>query len=112
VPTPLIHDGLLYWIDQKGIAVCADAATGEVVYKERLQIEGHGDRIYASLVLAGDRLYGVTREGGTIVLEAGRSFRELARNRLDDASIFNATPVASDGQLLIRSDRFLYCIGQ
>jgi hypothetical protein len=36
----------------------------------------------------------------------------LARNHLGDDSVFNATPVVSDGQLLLRSDRFLYCIGK
>jgi outer membrane protein assembly factor BamB len=47
-----------------------------------------------------------------VVLAAGREFKELARNRLDDESLFNATPVITDGQLLLRSDRFLYCIGK
>jgi len=32
--------------------------------------------------------------------------------RRDDRSSFNACPVPHDGQLLIRSDRFLYCIGK
>ncbi len=27
-------------------------------------------------------------------------------------TVFNATPVVSKGQLLLRSDRFLYCIGK
>jgi outer membrane protein assembly factor BamB len=112
VPTPLYHDGYLYWIDQKGVATCVDAKTGEVVYEERLKISGRGDKIYASLVLVDGKLYGVTRQDGTVVLAAGPEFKELARNHLGDASIFNGTPVPSNGQLLIRSDRFLYCIGK
>jgi outer membrane protein assembly factor BamB len=113
VPTPLYHDGYLYWIDQRGVAACVDAKTGELVYEERLNISGRGDKIYASLVLVDGRLYGVTREDGTVVLAAGPEFKELARNDLGDPSIFNATPVPIDGgRLLIRSDRFLYCIGK
>jgi outer membrane protein assembly factor BamB len=112
VPTPLYYDGRLYWINEKGIATCLDAKTGEVVYEERLKIEGRGDKVYASAVLADGKLYYVTRQGGTIVLGAGPEFHELARNDLGDQSIFNATPVVSNGQLLIRSDRFLYCIGK
>ena len=112
VPTPLLHDGRLYWIDQSGVAVCLDAKTGEPVYQKRLKLSGSGDRIYASLVLAGGKLYGVSREDGTVVFAAGPEFRELARNRLQDNSIFNGTPAIVDGRLLLRSDRFLYCIGK
>ena len=111
VPTPLVHEGRLYWIDQRGLAVCLDAKTGEPVYRERLRLSGSGDRIYASLVLAGDKLFGVSREDGTVVFAPGPEFRELARNRLGDESIFNGTPAIVDGRMVLRSDRFLYCIG-
>jgi outer membrane protein assembly factor BamB len=112
VPTPVYHDGRLYWINQRGVAACVNAETGEVVYEERLRIRGSGDKIYASLVVADGKLYGVTREDGTIVLPAEPRFEELARNRLDDDSIFNATAVPSNGGWLLRSDRFLYCVGK
>jgi len=109
VPTPLYHDGLLYWIGHMGIAYCIDAATGEVIYSERLSGTGV---VYASLVWAEDKLYSVSRTNGAMVLAAGREFKELARNDLGDQSVFNATPVISNGQLLLRSDKFLYCIGK
>jgi outer membrane protein assembly factor BamB len=110
VNTPLYHEGYLYWIEaHRAVAVCIKADTGEVVSQKRLSGAGH---VYASLVLAEGRLYAVTRQRGTIVLAVGPEFKELARNDLGDSSIFNATPVISDGQLLIRSDRYLYCIGQ
>ncbi len=112
VPTPVYDGGHLYWIDNRGFAACVNADTGEVVYKERLGLRGRGDKIYASLVLVGDKLYGVSREDGTVVLAAGPEFEQLAQNNLGDPSIFNATPVPNNGRLLIRSDRFLYCIGE
>ena len=112
VATPVYYDGYLYWLDNKGIAYCADAKTGEEVYEERLRISGGGDKVYASGVVADGKLYYVTRQGGTIVLAAGTEFDQLAQNELDDESVFNATPVVSNSQLLIRSDRFLYCIGK
>ena len=110
VNTLLYHNGHLYWVEaHRAVAVCVNANTGEVVYERRLSGAG---RVYASLVLAEGKLYAVSRQRGTIVLAVGPEFKELARNELDDSSIFNATPVVSDGQLLLRSDRFLYCIGQ
>lgn len=112
VATPLYHDDHLYWINRQAVATCAKASDGETVYEERLDLGGRGDKIYASLVLAGGKLYGVSRQDGTVVLAAGDKFEPLAHNRLDDESVFNATPVVSNGDLLIRSDKFLYCIGQ
>lgn len=112
VATPVYCDGHLYWINHQGIAVCVNAATGEVVFEERLKVAGRGDKVYASLVVANGKLFGVTRQDGTVVLAASPRFEELGRNRLEDASVFNATPALGQGQLLIRSDRFLYCIGK
>ena len=108
----MIHNGLLYWVSNRAIACCFDAETGEALYEKRLRISGGGDKVYASLVLADGMLYAVSRVGGTLVLAAGREFKELARNDLGDQSVFNATPVVSDGKLLLRSNRFLYSIGK
>jgi outer membrane protein assembly factor BamB len=80
-----------------------------MVYEQRL--EGAGE-IYASPVLADGKLYYLTRKGRTFVLAAGPTFEQLATNDLDDASIFNAGSALTDGRLLLRSDRFLYCIGE
>ncbi len=112
VGTPLYHDGHLYWINRQAIASCAKASDGETVYEERLDVGGRGDKVYASLVLAGNRLYGVSRQDGTVVLAAGPEFSLVAHNRPGDESVFNATPVVSQGALLVRSDQYLYCIGR
>jgi outer membrane protein assembly factor BamB len=112
VATPLYDDGRLHWIDQRGKAVCVDAASGNVLYEESLEIDGRGDKVYASLVLAGDQLYCVTRQSGTIVLKPGAEFKEITRNDVGDESTFNATPAIAGNRLLLRSDRFLYCIGE
>jgi len=112
VSTPIYHDGYLYAMDFRGQAHCLKADTGEEVYQERLTIGGTGDKIYASLVAADGKLYGVTRMDGTVVLALEPKFQELARNHLGDESIFNATPAIDDGQLLLRSDKALYCIGK
>jgi len=112
VPSPLVHDGLLYWVSNRAVACCIDAATGKVLYEERLNVSGGGDKFYASVILADGKLYALSRRGETLVLAAGSQFKQLALNDLGDGSIFNATPVVSNGRLLIRSDRFLYCIGK
>jgi hypothetical protein len=66
---------------------------------------------YASVIAAGDKLYAVTRENGTLVLAAQPKFELLAQNKLDEAGICNAGPAVSHGRLLLRSNKYLYCIG-
>jgi hypothetical protein len=90
--TPLYYDGLLYCVDDRGIATCVTATDGKMLYQERLEIPGQGAKVYASLVMADDKLYAVTREGGTLVLAPGEKSKELARNDLGDTSIFMPRP--------------------
>jgi outer membrane protein assembly factor BamB len=86
-----------------------NANTGEVVWESRIS----GFKVvYSSPVLADGKLYTVSRENGAAVLAVGPEFKELGRGDLSDKSIFDATPVPSKGQLLLRSDKFLYCIGK
>jgi outer membrane protein assembly factor BamB len=113
VPTPVYHDGCLYWVGNKGMALCVKADDGEVIYRERLRdLEGKPDKVYASPIAIGDKLFCVTRQSGTLVLAARPEFELLAQNDLGDPSIFNATAVPAGDRLLIRSDRYLYCIGK
>ncbi len=112
VSTPVLYEGHLYAIDQSGAASCINIKTGEELYSERMDISGAGDKIYASVVAADGKLYGVTRLDGTVVLALQPEFQKLAHNHLGDDSVFNATPTISNGQLLLRSDKALYCIGE
>ncbi|MCH7729127.1 MAG: PQQ-binding-like beta-propeller repeat protein [Planctomycetes bacterium] len=106
VPSPVLHKGHLYWVNDSGVALCVDAKTGKQVGRKRL-----GGRFYASVVLIKDKLYAVSRYGGTYVLKADPSFEQIALNKLSDNSDFSGSPAVSDGQLFIRSDKNLYCIG-
>jgi outer membrane protein assembly factor BamB len=109
VSSPVYHDGHLYWMnDASGTAYCVKADTGAVVYEERVRRAGG---VYASALLAGGRIYYVGREGRTYVVAAVPRFDLLATNDLGDRSDFDATPVAVDGRLFIRSNKALYCIG-
>jgi outer membrane protein assembly factor BamB len=110
--TPVFFEGHLYWVNEEtGIAYCVKAADGDVIYKERL--EPRPGAIYASGVIADGKLYYVSRENGTFVLPAASRFELLAHNKLaSDESLFNSTPAVRRGRLLLRSDKYLYCIGE
>ena len=108
VPSLVYHDGHLYW-PTNGLAICLDAANGKEVYRSRLS---KGGSFYASPLVADGKIYCVSRVGGTYVLAAGKEFKELALNKFeDDNSRTNANPIVSEGCLLLRTDRYLYCIG-
>ncbi len=108
VPSPVAVGGYIYWVDDRGLASCLDADTGERIYRERLPDAGG---VYASAVAADGKLYAVTRRNGTFVLALGPEFKVLAHNRLEsDGTDFNASPAVSDGHLLLRSNLRLYCI--
>jgi outer membrane protein assembly factor BamB len=111
VSSPVYHDGYLYWVSEsKGIAYCINAKTGEAVYEKRM--EPRPDRIYASPVLADGKIYYVSRNNGAFVVAAKPEYELLAHNVIkSDDSVFNASPAVNNGQLLLRSDKRLYCIG-
>jgi outer membrane protein assembly factor BamB len=112
VPTPILHEERLHWIDRRGYAHCVDAKTGEAVYREKLQSDGVTPKVYASPLRAVDKLYATTRNAGTFVLQVGPEFRQLARNLFaSDTTDFNGTPAVSDGRLYLRSNQFLYAVG-
>jgi hypothetical protein len=112
VTSPVLHEGYLYWVNEnRGVAYCVDAKSGEIVYEERL--DPRPGRIYASPVAVDGKLYYVSRENGTYVLPAKPEFAQLAHNELaDDKSVFNGSPAVMGKQLLLRSDKYLYCVGK
>ncbi|MCX6910717.1 MAG: PQQ-binding-like beta-propeller repeat protein [Verrucomicrobia bacterium] len=115
VPTPVLHEGRLCFVNDTGVAMCLNARTGEVVYKERLpgvSSSGRGGKpFYASAVLANGHFYAVSRRQGTFVIAAKPKFEFVAQNKFaGDDSEFNATPAIVGNQLFLRSNRFLYCI--
>jgi outer membrane protein assembly factor BamB len=111
VPTLVIYSNYLFVVNDMGFAICMEAKTGKLLYKERLPGVSGGKPFYASVVLANDRLYAVSRRHGTFVIEAKPEFKFIAQNKLAaDDTDFNATPAVVGRQLFLRSNRTLYCI--
>lgn len=107
VPTPVSDGAHLFVVDDKGIMWCRDALTGEVVWgPERLQPGTYS----ASPVLADGKLYATSEDGVTSVVAAGRKFEVLAENDLEGYTLSSAA--VSNGQIFMRTDTHLYCIGE
>ncbi|MBI5774849.1 MAG: PQQ-binding-like beta-propeller repeat protein [Verrucomicrobia bacterium] len=111
VSSPVYHDGHLYFAnDSRAVLYCVKAASGEVVWEQPLQPKP--DKIYASPVLVGNQLCFVTRNRGAFIVAAQPEFKLLANNPPLDASAFNGSPAVSDGQMFLRSERAVYCLGK
>jgi outer membrane protein assembly factor BamB len=112
VPSPIYHEGHIYWASAGGgVVTCQVAATGKIVYQQRLSPAS--GLIYASPLLADGKIYYVSQRKGTYVVAAKPEFKLLAHNVFpDDESRANGSLAVSKGDLLLRSDRYLYCIGK
>lgn len=109
VPTPAAANGRFYLVrDKAALVECRDVATGEVVWTRELP--KNRNAFSASPLLAGGRLYCTREDGTTFVLEASSGTLE-SENALAEEEFTVATPVAVDGQLLLRTFKRLYAIG-
>jgi outer membrane protein assembly factor BamB len=107
VPSPVLYgDSLCFLKHYQNVLTCVTAKTGKPLFGPR-RLTGLGDA-YASPVGAGGRIYVVSRNGVTAVIENGGEFEQLASNRLDDS--FSASPSIVGGELYLRGASHLYCI--
>ena len=106
VPTPVIHDGLLYLARENGVMIVMEAMTGKEVYLQRV----HRNRQRASPVIADGKLYLAARHGEVCVLKLGREFKVISRNIMGDG--IAATPAISGGRIYLRTYKALYAIGK
>ena len=107
VPTPASDGTYLYLVTDKGIVWCLDAKTGSTLYgPQRIKPGTYS----ASPVLADGRIYVTSEEGVTTVYQAGPSFALLAENPVEEFTL--SSLAVSEGQLFLRTEKHLYCIGK
>lgn len=104
VPSMLYVKPYLFAITDGGVASCLKASTGELIWQERV-----GGNMSATPFAAPGRIYFVDDNGLTTVVEAGPQFRVLSKNPLGEK--VQASLAASHGQIFIRTETSLVCIG-
>ncbi len=105
--TPLIYDGIVYFVNNGGILAALNARTGEVLKVGRL--EGALDDYYASPVAADGRIYFTSESGKVTVVKPGADWSVVACNDLDEPCY--ATPALSNGKIFVRTSSSLTCFG-
>ena len=106
LPTPLIYDGGLYALSDKGIFSRLDPKTGEQTYKARIHRTARN--FTASPWAYNGMIFCLNEEGKTFVIKAGEEFELLGINSLEEFAM--ATPALSGGRLLVRTQGKLYSL--
>jgi outer membrane protein assembly factor BamB len=103
IPTPVIVDGLMYMVHDRGMVTCLDAMTGKLVWKQELKGNFNSSPIYAA-----GNIYFINVKGECTIIKPGNTFQKIAENDIDGT--VKAIPVFVGDKMLLRSDKNLYLI--
>jgi outer membrane protein assembly factor BamB len=103
--TPLIKDGLIYFVDTRNTLWCLDAKTGQSYYSKRLKQRYNSSPIYAA-----GHIYFTSVKGETMVIKPGKELEIVAENKLP-GEVY-ATPAVVGNSIVMRVGGRLYRIGQ
>ncbi|UCG57809.1 MAG: PQQ-binding-like beta-propeller repeat protein [Phycisphaerales bacterium] len=104
VPSPIAFGPYFLVVSDGGVATCLNGKTGQTIWRHSL-----GERHSASLVTAGEHVYFLSDEGVATVVKPGPKLQIVARNELAEETY--ASPAISNGQIFIRGEKHLFCIG-
>jgi outer membrane protein assembly factor BamB len=108
-PSPIVVGDYYYTLLDRGFLTCHDARTGKEIYgRQRISAESSG--FSASPWSYNDRIFALSEDGDTFVIQAGPEFKLLGKNPLDEMSM--ATPAVANGSLILRTARTLYRLMQ
>jgi outer membrane protein assembly factor BamB len=104
VPSPIVEGDWLLLNDDRGFAHAFDARSGEIVWSERF------GRQHASLVSTGGLVYFLNDAGECRVVRPAEKFAVVSVNSLGEGTY--ASPALSEGQIFLRSNGHLWCVGE
>jgi outer membrane protein assembly factor BamB len=103
--SPLVYGDYYYTLFDRGILTCHDAKTGKEVYgRQRVAVDTTG--FTASPWAYNGKIFALSEDGDTYVIQAGPEFKVLGKNSLNELSL--ATPAVANGSLIVRTASKLY----
>jgi outer membrane protein assembly factor BamB len=107
-PSSLVYRGCYYTLHDRGFLTCNDPKTGREIYpRQRVATDASG--FTASPWAYNGKLFALSEDGDTYVIQAGPEFKVLGKNSLSEMSL--ATPAVANGSLILRTATKLYRIG-
>ena len=98
-----------YTLLDRGFLLCHDAKTGRQVYgRQRIALDASG--FTASPWAYNGKIFLLSEDGDTYVVQAGPEFKLLGKNSLNDMSL--ATPAVVRGSVIVRTQSKLYRIAR
>jgi len=105
IPSPILVGDYLHIINDNGVYTCLEPVTGMTLSTGRKL-----GSVNSSPVSVAGRVYFFEDSGSCTIIENGPKFHVLERNELGEAVY--ATPAISNGQIFVRSESKLICIGE
>ncbi len=106
-PSPVLHEGKIYFVTDTGLVNCFDVLTGEAHYRQQRLPQPYNFK--ASPVGSNGKLCLATEQGDVVVLKLGTAYEVLATNTLS-GQMFIASPAVAEGDLYLRGQNTLCCI--
>ena len=103
IPTPIIVDGKMYMVHDRGMVTCLDAMTGKPIWKEKLKGNFNSSPIYAA-----GNIYFFNVKGECTIINPGETFLKVAENNIGET--VKAVPVFVGNKMILRTNRNLYLI--
>jgi outer membrane protein assembly factor BamB len=108
-PSALVYAGCYYTLLDRGILTCNDPKTGKEIYpRQRVAVDATG--FTASPWAYNGKVFAMSEDGDTYVIQAGSEFKVLGKNSLNEMTL--ATPAVANGSLIVRTASKLYRIGK
>src|SRR6185295_19331007 len=108
-PTPVVYGDYYYTLLDRGFFSCHDAKTGKEIYP-KVRIDAGVNAFTSSPWAYNGKIFCLSEDGDTFVIQAGAEFKVLAKNSLDEMCM--ATPAIARGSLIIRTASNLYRIAK
>jgi outer membrane protein assembly factor BamB len=104
VPSMIVAGDFLLSVNRGGTAFCYEAATGEVLWQQKL------GRHHASPVLVDGKVFLINDDGQINVIKPGSQFERVATYELGESCY--ASPAISEGRVYLRGFEHLFCFGR
>ncbi len=106
-PSPLVLGDQYYTLMDRGFLTSNDPKTGKEIYgRQRIAVDS--GTFTASPWAYNGKIFAISEDGDTFVMQAGSDFKLLGRNALDEMTL--ASPAIANGSLFIRTATKLYRI--
>jgi outer membrane protein assembly factor BamB len=107
--SPIVYGDYYYTLMDRGFLLCHDAKTGKEIYpRQRITAEASG--FTASPWAYNGKIFALSEDGDTFVMQAGPEFKVLGKNPLGEMAL--ATPAVAGDALIVRTASKLYRIGK